>query len=301
MKTIDYALEIEKHGSKSAAARALGISPRTLNRRLEGASNSRLNVSMAQSASTGPRVLVWDVERSTFEHTARYYELKQRNLYLKPDKITQEWVLLGAAWGWLDDNAISVVSVHPEDPMNDYGVVKHLHSALERADVLLGHNSDAFDLKTFNTRALFHGFRPIAPKKKIDTLKIARKYFKFTSNKLSYIADYLGVDAKDASPDWNAIIEGCPDEIRYMRKYNKQDVKVTKEVYNKLSAWDETLDLNSFRGGVRHIVCKSCGSSSVAARGYDRRGKTLKRRYSCNSCGRWSQYTMAELKRMGIT
>lgn len=257
-----------------------------------------LNVSSLRI--TGPKILVWDVERSTFEHKARYYDLKQRSLYLKPEGIQKDWVLLGAAWGWLDEDAISVCSVSPDAPLNDYGVVLHLHAALSAADVLVGHNGDNFDFKSFNTRAIHYGLPPVSPKKKIDTLKLARKYFRFTSNKLSYIADFLGVDAKDESPDWDKVLDGCPDEIRYMRKYNKQDVYVTKEVYRKLVSYDETINLNTFRQGVHHVVCKACGSDKMHKNGYDRRTATVKRKYRCGDCGKYSVYSMAELKKIGI-
>ena len=233
-------------------------------------------------------VLIWDVERTTLDVLDRVYDLRIKKSRHDPKQIVRDWNLLGAAWK-TRDGPISCISVSPKDPFNDYEVVRRLHEVLSAADVLIGHNSDAFDLKTFNARAIFWGFTPIPPKVSIDTLKVAKKYFKFTSNKLSYIAQYLGVALKDESPDWDLILAGDAEELANMREYNKKDVIVTEQVYQKLMGWHHThpqiSDVKDIEGADVH-VCPKCSSPRLQRRGTRRMasGKQLQQ-YQCNNCG----------------
>lgn len=242
-----------------------------------------------------PKILLWDVETSDMELSIRSYELKCNIKRFPIESIKRDWTMLGASWKLLGpENRVSCISVSPQNPLDDTAVVYKLHEVLSDADILIGHNGDAFDYKKFNTRAIILGLPPIAPKQTIDTLKIARKYFRFTSNKLRYIAKVLGVDAKDESPDWEKVINGDPEELRYMRSYNKQDVIVLEGLYDRLRAYHHThpnlgvyIDLRD-TGGERVDVCPTCASPSIKTRGYSYTKTGKKRRYCCDSCGAWS-------------
>src|SRR5690606_26848571 len=58
------------------------------------------------------------------------------------------------------------------------------------------HNCDKYDMKFIASRALKHGIPMLAKYKTTDTLKLARKHFNLNSNKLDYIAQFLGIGAK---------------------------------------------------------------------------------------------------------
>ena len=236
------------------------------------------------------RILVWDVETSDIELLIRTYGLKNTTRYFHPDTIKRDWTMLGAAWKWLGDTYTHCVSVRAETPLDDSGVIRALHSALSSVDVLVGHNSDRFDIKKFNTRCLYLGLPPIQHNLSVDTLKLARKHFAFTSNKLSYIAKYLGPPAKDESPDWERVIAGYEDELRAMRAYNKQDVIVTEQVYLKLVQFATThpniaamQDLRDI-AGMPVMACKVCGSTDVVKEGVRWTAAGRKRQtYFCKS------------------
>ncbi len=61
---------------------------------------------------------------------------------------------------------------------------------------LVGHNGDKFDLAWISTRCLFHKIEMFPKYTTIDTLKVARQKFRFNSNRLNYIADFLGIGQK---------------------------------------------------------------------------------------------------------
>lgn len=238
------------------------------------------------------KTIIWDVETSTMDIALRTYQLKNYIKYFDPKMITRDWSMLGAAWGDLDHKKVEVISVSPQNPLDDRHVIETLHGVLSEADVLIGHNSDAFDIKKFNTRAIFYDLPPICPKIQIDTLKMARKYFKFSSNRLSYICDFLGIEAKDESPDWEKILAGDPKELRYMRRYNKKDVVCTRELYKKLRAWHHTHPnvqdpVRDIAGGVVR-VCRKCGEPSVIKKGFKLlTGGRKRQQLQCSSCHGW--------------
>lgn len=254
-----------------------------------------------------PKVLFWDIETTDMELAIRSYGLKNYIKYFNHKDIIRDWTMLGVAWKWQHEDTAKAISVNAGDPLDDEGIVRIMYKVLEEADVIVGHNSDKFDLKKFNTRALKYGLPPlhITTRQTVDTLKIARKYFALTSNTLSYIADFLGVDAKDNAPDWKACIEGDEDALRYMRKYNKQDVFVTEKVYNILRGYETNhpnLDViadTRDSAGDKVDVCKVCLSPNLVKNGYmiTKKGKRLRLR--CKCCGSTQQGKLIRVTDIG--
>jgi len=232
--------------------------------------------------------LIWDVETTDLDLRVRAYQLKNYIKYFDPKVIERDWTMLGAAWMWLNDDNAQAISVTAESPLDDYGVIKTLHGVLNEADLLIGHNSDAFDIKKFNTRAIYYDLPPIKPLRTVDTLKIAKKYFKFTSNKLSYICNYLKLEMKDESPDWVKCIDGDADELRYMRKYNKQDVIATRDLYVKLRSFHHTHPkapkVKDIEGNYV-VACPKCSSTNYVRNGTRTLNSGRRRQeYQCQDC-----------------
>lgn len=239
------------------------------------------------------RMLVWDIESSSIDILHRQYDLTVNTKRFKPDEIVRDWNIFSVAWKLIGSDKVNCISVSSKNPTNDLEVVKMFHSVLMEVDILIGHNSDAFDLKKFNARAIYHGLAPIPKKTQIDTLKEARKHFKFTSNKLSYLANYLGIDSKDDSPDWNKILDGDANELSIMREYNKKDVIVTEQLYLKLASWMNTHPNISVYTPIKDVEgkkitsCPKCNSMNYQRAGffYSKVGK--KQRYCCGDCKGW--------------
>jgi hypothetical protein len=244
-----------------------------------------------------PRILTWDIESTDLEITKTQYGLKNYIKYDNPDNITRDWTLLGASVKWHGE-ASQCISVSPKNPFNDEYVTHWLHEKLSQADMIVGHNSKRFDYKKFNVRAIKYGLDPVffPPRMNYDTLTVARRMFGFTSNKLSYLANFLGIEAKDESPDWNKCKEGCQQELAYMREYNKKDVIVTEQIYDKLAPWDHLHPDLSYISNIRDSageevsVCLKCQSPNLKFKNWEYgRGKTTrgkkKKRYICGDCG----------------
>jgi hypothetical protein len=135
--------------------------------------------------------------------------------------------------------------------------------------------------------------RPLSHYKSVDTLKIARRHFKFTFNTLEYLAEYLGVGHKKGDHAkfpgqklWNACM-GSNKKIRLeafdeMEAYNKLDVIVLEEVYNILAPFDHKLKFTSFH----QITTCSCGNTKFIKDGFTYTAKGCYQRYICKVCGK---------------
>ena len=75
-------------------------------------------------------------------------------------------------------------------------MLREIHKMLDKADAVCHYNGTRFDIPTLNKEFLLHNMLRPAPYKEIDLLKVARNQFKFTSNKLDYVVNALGLGGK---------------------------------------------------------------------------------------------------------
>ena len=114
----------------------------------------------------------------------------------------REWYLLCVSYRWEHESKTQVCALvdfpdtYAKDPENDLHVAKKLWDLLDEADIVIAHNGDRFDMRKANARFVYHNLGPVSPVKQIDTLKTARRYFMFNSNKLDNLGKHLGVGAK---------------------------------------------------------------------------------------------------------
>lgn len=251
-----------------------------------------------------PKILYLDIELSRM-----IVEFPTYNLYnidkISPKYIKHDQYITCAAWTWLDNETKKVGKIHgvktsdyfsyDKDFRDDYGIVKELREQIEKADLVVGHNSDSFDLKKINYRAVYHKLEAQMPPASVDTLKAARKYLRSSSNSLFYLAKEFGVSMKqdlDSKVMW-AADEGCETSLNKLFKYCKQDVKAGAELYYKLLPHIHNHpDLRRVTGqyktaaqASKSLICPSCGSSKTKSHGLRTTKTGRYRRYQCNNCG----------------
>ena len=176
-------------------------------------------------------------------------------------------------------------SQHLHKTNHEMRVVRSLFKLFDAADVLIAHNGDRFDIPMMTARFVKYGLGRPSPYKTIDTLKVARSHFKFPSNRLDHLADFLGVARKNKMnySDWKGCLQGDIKAFRKMLAYNKKDVLVLKQVYQKLLPWIK-------QPVVTHgCACPACNSKKIRARGYTVNQCGRYQRYQCQSCGSWFQ------------
>jgi uncharacterized protein YprB with RNaseH-like and TPR domain len=202
-----------------------------------------------------------------------------------------DWYMLSFSYKWADEDKVHVVGLddfpgYKSNLENDKKLAKALWDVLNEADVVVAHNGDAFDLPKANTRFISHGFKPPKPYKTVDTLKIARRAFKFDSNKLDDLGRYLGIGRKLPNTGfhlWRGCMTGDADSWKLMKEYNKQDVILLEKVYFLVRAWGNTYPV--VNQGTS--TCPRCGSEKVQKRGFSYTQQSKKQRYQCSSCSGW--------------
>lgn len=235
----------------------------------------------------GPKVLFLDIETSPL--LGQVWQLFDQNISL--NQLEKDWFILAFATKWLGEKEITYFdSRNSKDIENDKPLLKELWKLLDEADIVVGHNSNKFDIKKINARFVLNGMKPPSSYKKIDTLVLAKKHFNFTSNKLEYLADKLNVKYKKLKHAkfqghelWKQCLLGNMDAWAEMEKYNKNDVLALEELYDKLKPWDSTIDFNLYSDSEEN-VCK-CGSTEFVKYGYAYLSAGKYQRYQCKSCG----------------
>jgi len=213
----------------------------------------------------------------------------------------REWYMLCVSYRWEHENKTHVTSLvdfpsfYKKDPENDFHVVKKLWELFDEADIVIAHNGDRFDMRKANARFVAHGLGPASPVKSVDTLKAARRYFMFNSNKLDHLGDHLGVGRKVSTggfETWAGCMRGDMKYWKLMIKYAKQDVDLLRKVYMKLRPWMKNHpNLNVYDGGHN---CPTCGSSKLQKRGVRYTQVATYQQWQCNDCKSYSRTRVSE-------
>lgn len=233
------------------------------------------------------KVIVYDIE-SSFNLQALWSVYQQGSNF---QALVRERFILCAAWKYLGDKKVHLIKGDINDikKWDDSRICKELHKVLSSADILIAHNGDRFDLPMTNTRLLINGMRPLPAMTHIDTLKIARRHFKFNVNRLDYIGQILGVGRKMETGGfslwYDIILNHSKRALRKMEKYNKQDVVLLEAVYNKLKGASTTHPHMYLQETANGKVCGTCGSSRLIKHGTRQTKTMLYQRYLCKDCG----------------
>lgn len=232
------------------------------------------------------RLLYFDIETAPL--LGFFWQLKQD--YISPEAVEDDWFMLCWSAKWSDqENAFSKCLTPAEaKAQDDKRIVEALAEQIRKADVVVAHNGNGFDIKRINTRVVGHGLVPLGQTQSIDTLSMARSSFAFTSNKLDYIARFLGLEGKIQTSFglWRDCYYGNKQALREMVEYNRQDVYVLEQVFHKLRPHAKALPRLVDAAEYLQDVCPSCGAGKYRKDGYYRTKANTYPRYRCLTCGR---------------
>lgn len=210
----------------------------------------------------------------------------------------KEWHLLSFAYKWQGQSKVSVRGLcdfteYNKDKTNDLPLVKELWELFHKADIIIAHNADQFDIKKANARFLAHNLGVPSHYRTVDTLKVARKNFSLNSNKLDDLAKVLKLKGKLAHTGfdlWLGCMAGDLKAWKLMKKYNKQDVVLLEQVYTKLLPWIDNHPNRNAWGNL--IGCPNCGSENINSNGYRYAQGSKYRRVQCLDCGTWGKQSL---------
>lgn len=236
---------------------------------------------------TKPRILIIDIETSPI--VSYTWGLFDQNVAL--NQVKQDWHLLSFAAKFLGEKKVHYQDQSGiKDKTNDQKLLKTLWKLMDEADIVLGQNSIAFDVKRIKARMALHGMRPPSSFRQLDTMRIAKKHFNFTSNKLEYLSKSLCSKHTKLTHKkfpgfelWKECLKDNKQAWKEMKVYNIQDVLSTEELYLKLRPWDNSINVNTFSNDLG-LIC-SCGSKVIAKNGYNWSNNSKRQRYRCSDCG----------------
>jgi DNA polymerase elongation subunit (family B) len=183
---------------------------------------------------------------------------------------------------------------------SDKQLLRSLIAVLNEADEIVAHNGDKFDHAWLRTRCLYHRIDMFPAYTTIDTLKVARSKFRFNSNRLDYIAQYLGVGAKlKTEYGWwkDIVLKKCEKSMNNMVKYCKEDVRVLERVYvemkNHIPVKMHHAILQGGNEGYSKRDCPECGGHSHIQATRTTKLGFLRRQRKCTnaSCGKYFMST----------
>lgn len=215
---------------------------------------------------------------------------------LTPDNIVNERQIICICWKFEGEKQVHSLSW---DKGNDKKMVTEFAKILNSADEAIGHNSVNYDEKWVRTRAIYHGIPLVHDIHSIDTLKLSRKGFRFNSNKLDYIGQYLGLGKKKDTGGfglWKSIVlDNDPKSMKKMIDYCKQDVKLLEKVYQTLSTYStHKTHMGVFKGKSNHS-CPNCGSTDSISNGERIMASGLKKlRLQCKKCGKYHSINLTK-------
>lgn len=235
----------------------------------------------------GPKVLIFDIETAPI--LANVWDLWKQNVSI--NQIEKDWHVLSFAAKWLDKKRVIYRDQRNNKKVeDDKELLEEIWELLDEADIVITHNGDGFDIPKLNARFILNGLQPPSSFKSIDTCRIAKKVFGFTSNKLEYLTGKLCKKYKKLKHKkfpgqelWTECLKGNKSAWKEMEKYNKFDVLSLEELYHKLIPWDSSINFNWYTDNNEH-VCK-CGSKDLVKRGFAYTAKSKFRRYRCKKCG----------------
>jgi hypothetical protein len=234
----------------------------------------------SKSGTPLPKVLFLDIETAPMSVFV-WGLYKQR---ISPDKVIHDTFILSWAGKWLFDPAVYGDGLSTKEALNkdDSRILSSLWNKMNEADIIIGHNLRAFDIKKINARFIANNMAPPAPYETVDTLSVARSTFGFSSNKLDYINEILGLNRKAevSFQDWKECLFGNKEALEKMALYNKNDVCILEELYLKLRPWIKSHPNLGLYIEDTTPVCRNCGNTSLLLTG----------KYAYTECGMYQVY-----------
>ena len=175
-------------------------------------------------------------------------------------------------------------------------MVKAARRLLDEADAVVGWNSARFDVRWIQAECQRMGLSRPSPYVNVDLMRSQKRDAFMLSNKLESRRLWLGEEGKAETGGfglWRAVLAGDKQARRQMEEYNRRDVEITEQEFDRMRAggWVRGLPNHAIDGG---HVCPSCGSGKLQARGWQATKTRRYRRFQCRECGSWSQATKCE-------
>jgi len=246
----------------------------------------------------GPKRLVFDIERVPGRFRRKYRGLDVSGDFwtlndykhvigrIHADDVTEWPRTICVAWRFIGKRKVEFSAEWGEG--GHTAMLARILSAVDEADIVIGHNVKGFDLKHLRTEWRDAGFRPPSPVKVVDTLAVARREFGDESKTLDALTKRTGIASKTdrySVAVARAALAGDKAAQRKLKAYNQGDIEASEALYNELLPWMHGHpNLALYNGGEDQCAC---GSYDLRRQGYAYTPTGKYQQYQCKGCGSW--------------
>jgi DNA polymerase elongation subunit (family B) len=184
-----------------------------------------------------PKVLILDIETRSL--TVKTFGLRDQNIGL--EQVVDDGGILCWSAKWLGSDKVFFEETKGVKS-KEIVILKKLKKLMDDADIILGQNSQSFDVPIIMGLFLYYGLiDDVREFKQIDTLRMSKSKYKFLSHKLQYMSNKLCEIKKQTHAKfpgmslWMEYEAKNPLAFAEMKKYNMADVEATEELFLKLS------------------------------------------------------------------
>ena len=214
-----------------------------------------------------PRIAVCDIE--TLPIISYNWGIWEQNIGL--EQIIADGCMLGWAGKFLNEPEMYFdILTSKEAKVRDTSrISKSIWDFLSSADVVIGHNFVGFDAKYINTEFIKHDLPPLKYTV-VDTLLVAKQNFRFSSNKMKFINEQLGIKNKIDNSGfslWKGCDEGDEKSLATMLEYNIGDIGATEELFYKVRPYVRNFNVALYNE-INEPQCPVCGSEKLESIGF---------------------------------
>jgi RNase P subunit RPR2 len=238
-------------------------------------------------APSGMWILALDIE--TAPNTAHVWGLYKQTI--APSQLIHTGRVMCFAARWLGGPAVGTKTMFASEHRDGHQrMIEIAHDLLGSADAVVHYNGTRFDMPTLNREFLAYGMNPPSPYAQIDLLQVARKRFRFVSNRLDHLLKELRIGEKvrhDGHRLWVQCMNGDPEAWERMEEYNRGDVDQLEELYRVMRPWISGHPNHALYQDTERPTCTNCGGTTLQSRGTTRTKTQQYRRFQCQDCGTW--------------
>lgn len=217
-----------------------------------------------------------------------------------------EWFMISWAAKWVNEDYVYSDVLTPKEATSedDKRICISLWSLINEADTIVTHNGIAFDHKKINTRFLLNDLMPTKPFRIIDTLRVVKDSFSFSSNKLDNLLIQFGLPRKlhTSFELWSNCLDGVKSALSEMEEYNKNDVVTLEYAFDKLKPWIKNFPNYVLYNNIDDsMVCPTCGHKHLSDIGFYTTSVSKYKVYRCDSCSSISRLRKSERSNVLLT
>lgn len=245
----------------------------------------RLEAAHENVVETKAKILTFDIERTKGQANIEFWDLGDyKNRRIHADDVVEWPRSICVAWNWYGKDKIKFASEWDD---GREGFLTKIWEAVDKAEIVVGHNIVGFDLKKLNTEWRDLGLNPPSPYRVVDTLKEARKQFGDESKTLDALCKRLGLTAKsdryDVEVARQALAGDRASQIK-LQAYNEGDIVATLELYDRLRGWIPSHPHIGPLDGETN-KCNQCGGTNLERNGTYLAIQIRYIQYRCTDCG----------------